>query len=82
MGDQIPDKIKDLNLFFRFSADTVEVDSLIVCPECKEASRAILWNVAEFGCEICDTHMAMMCPNCKHNIDYTYQTQPLEVLNG
>ena len=44
----------------------------IQCPSCKKWSSYNLWNKGEVECELCGSHLAIICPNCDVYFDFIY----------
>lgn len=45
---------------------------LITCPECGVSTPPEDWRECEMNCEVCGTHAACECPNCKESFDHVY----------
>ena len=57
--------------WWSFDAEVTE-ESLILCPECKEASELKLWTEGVVDCELCGDHATMECPRCAYGFDHVY----------
>lgn len=71
----------DAESLWSFTAPITE-ESLIECPECKEASPLSEWQESEVYCEDCGSHAAMMCPKCEERFDHVYQEVDFVVRAG
>jgi uncharacterized protein (DUF983 family) len=74
MSNKIPENV-DL---FEFT-NPINIDSEIICPECKEKSLIMRWTDCEIYCDDCGEHAGLECPLCNERFDHVWH-DPFKVV--